>query len=335
MSLGMDLYARYQTVTDWRAVRDARIRVTPQRAPQPIEWAYVKLTDGGGPATVRGDSFVHGLRSIDLPIGGYHFPHPGDPARQAEVFMDEADRLDVYDLPPMLDLEDQAGVANIPAYAKREWAERFVNRLHDGGVDQAALYMSGSDAAALRPDTWNLGNTLLWIASYGPNNGYRNALTGGYTGRLDIHQYTSTGRVPGISGNVDLNEAMIDMTGDDQVSKQDVQDALNDPNWRPIGGPDGASRTPVEHDAQMEQWMAELHAMVRRMNEDLGDDELKILTALTQGKGEILAAVAAIPPGGTPTPEQMDALLSALLTALPAANAAELGRRLSAAQPAE
>jgi GH25 family lysozyme M1 (1,4-beta-N-acetylmuramidase) len=327
--LGLDLYARWQTVTNWQAVKDARLRIAPGRPPQAVEWVYVKLTDGTGQASVKGDGFVNGAKSVGLPVGGYHFAEPGDPIAQAKVFVRELSRLRATDLPPMLDLEDQGGGANIPAGEKRGWAIRFLNYVRDSGF-RPALYMASYDAAQLRPDQWGVPGLVLWIASYGSNNGYRNPLTGGYSGRVDIHQYTSTGRVPGISGNVDMNESFVNLLRADDVTPDEMKNqVLNDPNWRPIQGPDGQARTLVEMDTQMGIWMAQAHAMLRALADKLDDQELDLLAAYHAGNGQVLAAVAAIPPGGVPTQEQMDALLAGLREVLPGDIAAELGRRLS------
>ena len=42
-----------------------------------------------------------------------------------------------------------------------------------------------------------LGDYKIWLAQY--------AAEPTYTGRYDLWQYTSTGNVSGVSGNVDLN----------------------------------------------------------------------------------------------------------------------------------
>jgi lysozyme len=51
---------------------------------------YVKLTDGGGRATVAGDADVAGARSVGLAVGGYHYMQAQpSPETQAEVFAAE------------------------------------------------------------------------------------------------------------------------------------------------------------------------------------------------------------------------------------------------------
>jgi GH25 family lysozyme M1 (1,4-beta-N-acetylmuramidase) len=189
VALGIDIY-RYQTVINPRAVTGAGVK-----------YAFVKLTDGNGAAIVRGDKQVGQMKSAGISVGGYHYAQFGDPVQQADVFTAELRRLGATQVPPALDLEAPFS----PNAVARDFALRFLKRLRANGFSKVTVYMSGSFAAALRPDRWGIPGLVIWIASYGPNNGRRNPLTGGYGGRYDIHQYTSVGRVAGIAGQVDLN----------------------------------------------------------------------------------------------------------------------------------
>lgn len=219
MALGIDIY-RYQTVTDWKAVKNAG-----------VSFVYVKATDGSGYAPVRADNQVNGAHGVGLPVGVYHFCQPGDPVAQANVLLSEVRRLDATGLGPALDLEDNptgTGKANIPDSQKTGWAKTFLGVVAAAGY-RPVVYMSSALAKTLRPDQWGIPNLVIWIASYGPNNGQRNALTGGYPGRVDIHQYTSVGHVPGITGQVDLNEALTDVEDDMPITESDAQTLLGAP----------------------------------------------------------------------------------------------------------
>jgi lysozyme len=203
MALGIDIYGRYQTVTNWTAVRAAG-----------VTFAYVKATDGGGYGTVRADSMVNGAHGVGIPVGLYHFSQPGNPVAQANLLLGEVRRLNAAGRGPALDLEDNppgSGRANIPDSQKAAYAIPFLRTVAAAG-HRPVVYMNSALAKLLRPDRWDIPGLVLWIASYGANNGRRNALTGGYPGRIDIHQYTSVGHVSGISGSVDLNESLTDIT---------------------------------------------------------------------------------------------------------------------------
>lgn len=195
-SNGVDLY-RYQTVTNYR------------RLAEWAKFAWVKVTDGTGPAQVRGDAQVNGCRAAGIEVGGYHYAQPGDPVRQAAVFLAECKRLNALDIAPALDIE----APFIASVETREFAKRFCREVAAAG-HRPAVYMAASWTGIMRPETWDIPGLVIWIAAYGPNDGTRHptALTRYYTGQCDVHQYTSAGRPPGVSGNTDLNHAHTDIT---------------------------------------------------------------------------------------------------------------------------
>lgn len=261
MSRGIDIYGRFQTVTDPAAVRKAG-----------VEFAWVKHTDGNGVAAVRADRLVAQMKAARIPVGGYHFSQPGDPAHQADILLAEVRRLKSTDLPPALDLEDNppsTGRPNIPFSQKRSWAIKFCRRVRTAAF-RPAVYMSASDASKLRPDQWGIDGLVIWIAAYGTNTGAGyNPRTDPakvrkyYPGRYDVHQFTSRGKVPGITaGGVDLNQALTSL-GIVPPAKQEDDDL-----------------TPDE-----KRMLAELHAMLRP-----GKTKVQTPGVLTRELAEILVS---------------------------------------------
>lgn len=193
MAFGIDIYRRNQTVKNYGLVKAAG-----------VTFAWVKGTDGGGVASGgSADNEVRGFQSVGIPVGLYHFSQPGDPAAQARVLLREVARLGATGVVPMLDMEDNAPGhgANIPMASKRTWITRFTDEVRRNGF-RPCVYMNNSDAKTIRPDTL-AGDLVIVIARYGakPN----------YGGRFDVHQYSSTGTVPGISASgVDLDESYND-----------------------------------------------------------------------------------------------------------------------------
>ncbi|QRP43682.1 glycoside hydrolase family 25 protein [Amycolatopsis sp. FDAARGOS 1241] len=194
MALGIDIYRRFQTVTSWPRVKQAG-----------VTFVYVKLTDGGGtPAGGTGDNEVNGARSVGIPVGGYHFvqANPGAEA-QADILLGEVTRLGATGCVPMLDLEDNpAGSAmpNIPDSQKAAFGKAFCRRLDARGF-RPGVYMNNALATLLRPDNWGIPGLVIWIARYG-------ARPAAAAGRYDIHQYSSSGSIPGITAaGVDLDES--------------------------------------------------------------------------------------------------------------------------------
>lgn len=192
MALGIDIY-RYQTVTDWAAVKR-----------HGVSFVYVKGSDGGGPAMVRADGQTRGAQKAGLPVGLYHYAQLSpSPEAQADVLTAEVRRLNATGLPPALDLEDP----HQPGKVAREFVHRFLNRLRVNGFKSVCLYANTSMLAGIGgPEIDDDPDVVIWAAAYGPNDGRRHSLT--YRGRVNIHQYTSVGTLPGISGRVDLNESL-------------------------------------------------------------------------------------------------------------------------------
>lgn len=196
--LGIDLFQQYNLVTDWHLVRAAG-----------VQHVYVKLTDGGGLASTHGDAYVAGARAAGCAVGGYHYMQaaPG-PETQADVFAAELQRLRALDIAPALDLEE----SSIPPAVRADYGRRFLVRLQSTlNISKVALYSSASWFTALQPDTWGITGLVPWVAQYGPNDGAEHPVNA-YTGHVDVHQYTSTGHVPGIAGSVDLDNILTDIT---------------------------------------------------------------------------------------------------------------------------
>lgn len=186
MALLVDLYKAYNNVTDWSALAGA------------VSGAYLKYSDGTGGAHVPADGYAAGCLRAGIPFGGYHFAEPGDAVAQAQVFIAQYQRLGGQ-LAPALDLES----GGIPAAARATFARQFLETVHEA-YPLVVLYASGSWLASLNPDAWPYPWDRTWCAEYGINNGARHARRA-YGGRVDLHQYTSVGRIAGVSGNVDLD----------------------------------------------------------------------------------------------------------------------------------
>jgi len=205
--LGIDIYRKYQTVTDAAAVVRAGVR-----------FAWFKGTDGGGlPPGGPADREVSQLGSR-IPVGLYHYAQLGDPEEQARVLAAEVHRLRANGLPPALDLEDP----HTPGSAAAIFARRFLTELKRQGFPRVALYASTSMLTGIRADDIrrDIDGVVIWAARYGSNDGLNHGL-GGYTGHVDVHQFTSAGRVAGITGSVDLNNAT-DLQWAGQTEEDDV-----------------------------------------------------------------------------------------------------------------
>lgn len=134
-------------------------------------------------------------------VGFYHLLRPEhDGAPQAEHFLDTVDRF-VYSMPLAVDVELDNG--QTPARVA-DVLRDFVLRLTEATGRLPAIY---TGVWFWNPNVGSQHDSLfaqcpLWVAEYGVQTPSR--LPRGFSSYW-LHQYTSTGVVAGISGDVDLN----------------------------------------------------------------------------------------------------------------------------------
>jgi GH25 family lysozyme M1 (1,4-beta-N-acetylmuramidase) len=170
-----------------------------------VGFAWIKMADGAAvySKTVNGvrytaDEHARRLRVAGRPFGGYEFAEPGtDGARAADVLWAECRRLGATGVAPAVDIE---GSGWTPASAQAR-GRAFCARMRQKGV-RPAVYMDLSMLQTCRPDLWP-ENPVIWAPRYGALP----QVNGRYTGRYDVHQYTSSGSLPGSAGAVDFNQA--------------------------------------------------------------------------------------------------------------------------------
>lgn len=227
MAFGLDIY-RYQTVTSYAALKQAG-----------VTFCLVKVTDGFGPAIVKGDAQVKGLQSVGIPVGGYHFAQKGRPVDQARAFKKELDRLDAWGVLPALDIENNTGIT-WGGNEAHDFAMAFCREMLEWGP-RCLLYANTSELRAMRAHqiVAALPGVYIWEANYGSNNGAQHKLPDNPWGsRRAIHQYTSRGRVHGIKEHVDCNEGnlgiiLLNSKGDNEVSWDEPSGVKsdNDPDY--------------------------------------------------------------------------------------------------------
>jgi GH25 family lysozyme M1 (1,4-beta-N-acetylmuramidase) len=192
---GIDV-SHWQGTIDWSRV-----------AASGIGFAFLKATDDVGS---RDPTFLANraaARANGIRVGAYHFARPdatpGDARREATYFVKVA-RPRAGDLLPALDLEtskglDQAGVTR--------WARRWVAQVRALTGVTPLVYTSPYGWIERTGDTRLLARdgAPLWIAHWGVSAPTVPAADwDGHGWR--VWQRTSTGHVPGIAGNVDLDQ---------------------------------------------------------------------------------------------------------------------------------
>ena len=189
---GIDV-SHHQGSIDWAKVARAG-----------ISFAWIKATQGRGLVDDRWRTNRDGAAANGIRWGAYHFAAAGDPLVEAAHFASAG--IVGGGLPPALDLEAPGMSA--------DWAIRFLDeleRLLGLAPDSAVFYGS----AAYVGSSSRLARHPLWFPRYkssavDPDPG---SLGGPFDGRIPgvgawgqhvaVWQYTSSGRVDGIGGNVD------------------------------------------------------------------------------------------------------------------------------------
>ena len=188
---GIDI-SHWQGSVNWAQVRS-----------DGITFAFMKATEGTSYVDPTLQTNWTGAQSAGIYRAAYHFARPstaaGSAATQARFFVSKAGVFQgVGDLPPVLDLEATGGLG--PA-ALRSWVATWLATVEQLTGRTPILYFS--------PSFWvdHLGNSTafsrypLWIANYTTG---APTVPGGWP-TWTFWQRTSSGRVDGIGGPVDLN----------------------------------------------------------------------------------------------------------------------------------
>lgn len=184
---GIDVSA-YQGNIDWTQVAGAG-----------IAFAFIKATEG---ATLVDPQFTVNYpdaQAAGILRGSYHFAQPGmDTAvAEADFYVKTVQAAGGFDgLPPVLDIETTGGLDNESLLT---WINQWLEQVRTLTQMQPILYTNPNFASTyLDP---SLGSVPLWIASYGVTHPVD---TSGWT-VWTFWQYADTGKVPGITGYVDLD----------------------------------------------------------------------------------------------------------------------------------
>lgn len=188
---GIDV-SRYQGDINWSKVKEAG-----------KVFAIIKASQGKSYRDPKFLANVRGARAAGVLIGAYHFldaTNEADAREEAQNLynaMKEAGGIGLFDLPPVLDYETNPGKlskAQISAVTKAFLVE--IERL----TGRKPMIYSGNSFAA------NFDASMacypLWVARYSSKVPWNVPTWSEWT----IWQYSSAGAVPGVNGNVDLNE---------------------------------------------------------------------------------------------------------------------------------
>lgn len=187
---GIDV-SRYQTDIDWKTVRGAG-----------VSFAYIKATEGGEDLDPMFRNHWNGARKAGLRRGAYHFYYFCKSAEeQARWFLKNVPK-ERGALPPVLDMEwnphSPTCTLRPDGATVRAEAKRFLDIVERGYGRRPIIYTT----VDFYHDTGirKLSGTQFWLRSVAAHPKEI------YPGQSWVlWQYTGTGKVPGVSGPVDIN----------------------------------------------------------------------------------------------------------------------------------
>lgn len=183
--------SRWQSDVDWATARE-----------NGVNFAFIKATEGGDGVDPAFAENWHAAQRAGVARGAYHFFYHCRPAsEQAEWFIRNVPRA-AGALPPVLDIEwtpfSPTCTTRRPAAEIRAEARDFLNAVQSHYGQRPIIYSTVDFYQ--ENELWKLGPYPFWLRSVAghPTEVYGNR-------PFAFWQYTSTGLVPGVSGETDLN----------------------------------------------------------------------------------------------------------------------------------
>lgn len=158
----------------------------------------IKATQGTGYINPICDSLYQAAKSAEKLLGIYHYASGGNATTEADFFLDN---IQGYIGEAMLVLDWESG--ENAQWGNPNWCKEFCDRVHARTGINPVVYVQNSAVDQVA----NLTDNGLWIAQYADNNpmGWVESPWNTITVNHIMHQYTSTGRIYGWSGNLDLS----------------------------------------------------------------------------------------------------------------------------------
>lgn len=216
MLKGIDI-SSYQNDIDWETVKN-----------NGIDFAIIRCGYGDNIAKQDDKKFkrnVSECERLGIPYGVYLYSYATSEAQKQSEIEHTLRLLEGTNpkYPVYLDVEDNSQIK-----MGKEWITdmciNFCEALKNKGY-KVGIY-ANQNWLTNYIDTDKLNDYEIWIANYGNNDGTLHQLN--YKGRYQIHQYTSSGKVNGINGNVDMNICYVDyLEGEKVQPSEPTQDKID------------------------------------------------------------------------------------------------------------
>jgi len=188
---GIDV-SEFQSIINW-----------PQVQKSGVNFAYIRATDG---TTIQDTEFVknwQGAEQAGIPVGAYHYFTTTSPVpTQINNFVSELKLVKPGNLPPVLDVEDPTQFSKLTTAQSVQMVQQWLDGVEQQTGVQPMLYMSSAFSAEVLGDAPQFNKYKLWVADY--TTAAHPTVPKPWT-NWTFWQHTDTGRVPGISGGVDMD----------------------------------------------------------------------------------------------------------------------------------
>lgn len=166
----------------------------------PFDFAIVKATEGVTGKNSIFDSCCEDVLRLNKCLGLYHYANGKDYRAEADNFISKSSKY-IGKALLVLDWESQGNLQF--GKSDREWVKNWCEYVHSKTGVKPIIYVSKS----IRYLFEDLGYEF-WIAQYANNNptGYQDKPWNESAYSCLIRQYTSTGRLNGYNGNLDLDK---------------------------------------------------------------------------------------------------------------------------------
>ncbi len=193
-SMGIDV-SSYQGDINWQQVKHAG-----------VEFVIIRIggrgygQEGNLYADSRAQEYYRGAKAAGLQVGAYFFSQAvsrGEAYQEAQYALELLEGWEL-DLPVVYDWEyisASARTAKVDARTLTDCAKTFCKAVEDAG--RSAMVYFNPNQAKYRMYLEELTEYPFWLAMYDAPMSFPY--------EVEFWQYTDTGRIPGIYGNVDIN----------------------------------------------------------------------------------------------------------------------------------
>ncbi len=190
-ALGIDV-SKWNSTIDWNAVKNSGVNYAI------IRCGYRGSTEGKLVIDPKFVANIKGATAVGIKVGVYFFTQAIDEREAVEEASMVLEQVKNYKIsyPIFLDVEPSGGRGDkIDSATRTAVCKAFCQTIQNAGYT-AGIY-ANKNWLETKLDPSQLGAYKIWLAQY--------AAAPTYTGRYDLWQYRATGKVSGISGDVDMN----------------------------------------------------------------------------------------------------------------------------------